>query len=257
MTTDYEEPNSGISGYGSLSSRQHIYKASQIRGTSHYARPRSIRRLGSKVSTGNGMIAYFVFTIIVCAFNLAATCYLIVTSETRSSSCFTQTKQPKPTGGIEISDQIDQLMSSVNTMMTALTYTLPQVLNTNKLSLQTRLNHLASEMRDLIRMNSLELDVKLALNRSILLKSGSKNHQTNNWTKENMKPLPTMNPYHRIVTLVPRKVPTPRGNLPFTKLRDPDINPKVVGYTTTLDVETHDDTASRNDDYTNMAPLFK
>ncbi|UOL48923.1 transmembrane protein [Wufeng Apodemus chevrieri jeilongvirus 1] len=256
MTTDYEEPNSGLSGYGSMSNRSHIYKASQIRGTPHYARPRSIRRLGSTSTRGGGVIIYFAFTIVICAFNLAATCYLIVTSEVRPPNCGSGSKESKTSETMSFSDQLDQMSSSINTMMTALTYTLPQVLNTNKLSLQNRLNHLATELRDLIRMNSLELDVKLALNRSIQLRSGSRNSHITNWTKTPVRVSPTSTAPHKMVTLVPRRVPTQGRNLPFTKLYDPDDPRGHRKDGVTSRSYDNEQDVTRREDYENLTPVF-
>nr|QXU63466.1 TM protein [Jeilongvirus sp.] len=225
MTTDYEEPNSIPSGYGSLSSRSPVYKASQVRGASYYTRSRPIRRLGHVSRSNGNTLIYFVFTIILCAFNLAATCYLIVTTENKVTSCVSPPRGPKLEGGIGVTEQLDHMASSINTMMTALTYTLPQVLNTNKLSLQAQLNHMASEIREIIKLNSLELDVKLALNRTIQLRTGHKQLQKTNWTRAPTRPPPTFAPRYRDITLVPRRFPVTRDNIPMTRVLDPDDIP--------------------------------
>ncbi|WJL29486.1 transmembrane protein [Ninapo virus] len=228
MTSDYEDPGSFQSGYGSMRHSSQGGKVTYIRRTPKYAYARSLRGSRDLPAKGTGVTMYFGFIVMLCALNLAATCYLIVSNETRGSQ---QTQLPDSCGTVvpsDVTESLEHLKSNVNTMMTALTYTLPQVLNNNKLSIQTRLSLMASEIRDILRRNYMNLDVKFGLNRTVILKTGqSGNLGTLPTTPREGVPHPT-DKDQSLVTLVPR-IDHPRTrDLPFTKVdTDSELDKKV------------------------------
>ncbi|ATP66851.1 transmembrane protein [Rodent paramyxovirus] len=231
MTSDYEEPTSIQSGYGSMRHSSHSGKITYVRRTPKYTYARSIRGSRDISSKSNGLTIYFAFIVVICALNMAATCYLIVSNETRSCS-HTQPSNPSTTDHpANVAESLEQLKSNINTMMTALTYTLPQVLHNNKIALQTRLNFLATDIKDTLRRGYMNLDVKFGLNRTVVLKTGQAASQETTAVADGGVTTGSSGKDSGLVTLVPRIEHPRTRDLPFTKVdQDSEVDRKV-GFT--------------------------
>nr|WGJ83476.1 transmembrane protein [Jeilongvirus beilongi] len=173
MTSDYEDPASMPSCYGSMRSSGATYKATQIRRPYQNGIPRSLKSGYSIATARKNTNIYFAFILFVSSVNMAMLCYIIISMEAKNCAPERPATRPLPKVDNQNCPELDQISSSINTMMHALTYTLPQVLTSNKHALVSRLNHLAFELRETVRMNNLDLNVRLGLNRTIALRTGS------------------------------------------------------------------------------------
>nr|QIM74057.1 transmembrane protein [Paramyxoviridae sp.] len=217
MTSDYEDPASLPSCYGSMNSSRITYKAAQVRRPHPYHTTRSSRLSRTSIKQGKSLNIYFAFVLFVSSVNMAMLCYITITLESRVPSSDKQSIRPLPKTDSTSCPEMDQVVSSINTMMNALTYTLPQVLTSNKHSLITRMNHLVTEIKDFVKMNNLDLNVRLGLNRTIALRTG--NSSKKDEVTAGASPRATKPPWSPPITLIP---PKPTNRLAFYPLRSSD-----------------------------------
>lgn len=256
MTSDYEEPASVQSGYGSMRHSSHSGKITYIRRTPKYAYPRSIRGSRDLPSKSNGLTIYFAFIVVICALNLAATCYLVVSSETKICN-HVQSSSPQTTEHpASVADTLEQLKSNINTMMTALTYTLPQVLHNNKIALQTKMNFMATDLKDILRRGYMNLDVKFGLNRTVVLKTGQTTSQETTAASDGGMTIGSNGKDPGLVTLIPR-VDHPRTrDLPFTSVDQDSEVDRRVGFTPFYQRGITNDIEGRAEDIAVLNPII-
>nr|QIM74049.1 transmembrane protein [Paramyxoviridae sp.] len=254
MTSDYEDPASLPSCYGSMGSSHAPYKATQIRRSHASSAARYIRGSRSAVRSERSYNIYFAFILFVSSINLAMLCYVIITLESRVQFPAAGTTKPLPkVEGSNCAD-MDQLLSSVNTVINAISYTLPQVLTSNKHSLITRMNHLVMEIKDIVRANNLDLNVKLGLNRTIALRTG--NHFDKDGSTSSARPKPTKPPWTPRVTLLPVR---PTNKVMFYPLREAGTfttDDKIFDSIRRLNQHHNNGNGDIEHDISNMNPAF-
>ncbi|UBB42336.1 transmembrane protein [Wufeng Rattus nitidus jeilongvirus 1] len=255
MTSDYEDPASLPSCYGSMDGSRTTYKATQIRG--YDSRARRVRYQGtlSRKSKHSRTNLYFVFILVTTSINLAMLCYLIIASESLSHTCVAKTVKPLPRPEPAVTHEYDQVLSNLNTIMHSLTYTLPQVLTANKQSLITRINHFANEMRDTMRLNMLDLSVKLGVNRTIALRTGhlSKDHFVSVTSQAKTTKTPTSEP----ITLLPPRPTRKLSFYPLIKLDNLQSNGELFHSIGRLNKHHNELNGDLADDIANLNPVFR
>lgn len=254
MPSEYDEPTAPPSGYGSMRSTTYQYKASQLRRTPTFAHTKSIRGSGSIFTERRNITIYFVFIIVIISLNFAMSVYLIIAEETRNSYPLCKIKDGMKAESTKNEPDIEQVISSVNTMLHALTYTLPQVLNNNRHAILTRMNHLIYEMKEIVKLNNIDFNVRFNTNKSVILRTGQQS--------KNLKDSPSVQPpttsswLLKPITIIPRKNPFTSDNLPFTKLPGKSQLSSKVRNVKNLNIRHRDDQRSRDEDYALFNPII-
>uniref|UniRef100_A0AAU7E3K6 Transmembrane protein n=1 Tax=Mus rat paramyxovirus TaxID=3141895 RepID=A0AAU7E3K6_9MONO len=144
--------------------------------------------------------------------------YLIIAIENLKYLKFAHTTAPECKMTENAEERLSQMSTAVNTMMNSLTYTLPTVLNTQKATLLARMNHLVTEIKEVARLNNVDLNVRMGTNKTVALKTGNHGHTIH------PRALTTLAPYttKRIetFTLVPKTPKKYPGFYPMVKVDD-------------------------------------
>nr|WIU81512.1 transmembrane protein [Mus musculus jeilongvirus]WPV62475.1 MAG: transmembrane protein [Jun jeilongvirus] len=231
-STVYEDPESALSGYESMRSdgtRALPTLPRRCKTVNTYRSGRRVRVI-SRRRLNNSV--YFIFIIVCLALLVAMASYIIISVESLKYNRHTYKE-----GGIDgnkkmddMDQKINQISSAVNTIMNALTYSVPSVLSTYRTSLLNRINHLATELKEAARMNNVDLDVKWGSNRTVLLKTGSRFHQINQRDLTTKTSIVTN--YPKVPTIIPRIDKKPPSFYPLTKVdSDKDLNEKIKAVT--------------------------
>ncbi|AVM86025.1 putative TM protein [Mount Mabu Lophuromys virus 2] len=232
MTRTYEDPDEVGTEYASMKSGIPVYKATQVRNRTSYS---NYKRSRSSLSTTSNYKRsyteiYFIFIILLLGINVACTCYLIVSVETKYHDLINRIKDFDHRANRDDQGIYTQIDSRINTIMSSLSYHLPQVLHTTANSINGRLIQVNHELKALIRSNFLELDVKLGNNRSFTLNTGSRrrgdDHEKHKEEMDNL-PIPTIIPPMTNKVNNPSFYPlqaNPVGNMRVT---NHDLNQKI------------------------------
>ncbi|AAX86033.1 transmembrane protein [J virus] len=231
-STVYEDPESALSGYESMRSDGARGLPALPRRCKTANTYRSARRVRVVTRRRVNNSVYFVFIIVCLAILVAMAAYVIIGIEGLKYTRY-NSKDVGPDGSKRLEDidqKLNQISSAVNTIMNALTYSVPSVLSTYRTSLLNRINHLATELKEAARMNNVDLDVKWGSNRTVLLKTGSRFHQLN--TRELTTKNTLVTSYPRMPTIIPKVDKKPPSFYPLMKVdSDQDLNEKVKAVT--------------------------
>ncbi|UQM99537.1 transmembrane protein [Ninove microtus virus] len=217
MVTDYEEPTTCGSGYDSVRPSTITYKASTARSNYRASTPRRVRIVkGQKFNQGYSMVI-MVIILAVQMFTFATLCYMLISFEGRQGQgCkWDSTKVKIDIPAFE--EKLNQVAASVNTLINAVSFTLPQVLNNNKAVITQRMNYMISELREIVKLNALNVDLRMGLNKSFSFRSGHGMKAE----KVSIRPTSSTALTTRVVpyTLVPPSHHTHRPNLPLTRVK--------------------------------------
>ncbi|WJL29495.1 transmembrane protein [Denotus virus] len=218
MVTEYEDVDAttGGSSYESSKFSNLTYKASQLRSSNRSLPTRRVRIIRPKSNRTDYTFILLIINLVVQVFNFSTLCYLVITNESKTSLNCKQTPGKVNVDLAQLEDKINHLTASTSTLMNAVSYTLPQVLTANKVAMTQRLNYMISELREIMKLNKIDLDLRLGANRSLTFKSGS------NGSNSKVLPDPTvLHPKatkYPDVTLVPKPRATIHPNLPLTKV---------------------------------------
>nr|WPV62368.1 MAG: transmembrane protein [Jeilongvirus beilongi] len=255
MTSDYEDPASIPSCYGSMNSSRTTYKSTQLRRPYPLQTTKNLRFSRTSHRSDRNFNLYFAFILFVSSVNMAMLCYLIIAMETRCQQLEKQPSRPLPKVESAGCPEMDQLVSSINTMMNALTYTLPQVLTSNKHSLITRMNHLVMEIKDAVRSNTLDLSVRLGLNRTIALKTGSNVRKEDSVVNTSTRP--TKPPWMPPVTLIPPKTTNRLAFYPLVRSEAEQHNKDLLQNVKNFNLHHNEKNGDLDADIGNMNPAFR
>nr|WOF00911.1 transmembrane protein [Jeilongvirus sp.] len=254
MSSDYEDPASIPSCYGSMSSSRTTYKSSQLRRSPPALAPKHVRLSRSSNIRNRSYNIYFAFVIFVCSINMALLCYITIAIESKCQQAEKPSIRPLPKAEASNCPETDQIVSSINTMMNALTYTLPQVLTANKHSLITRMNHLVLEIKDLVKMNNLDLNVKLGINRTIALRTGNNGKQET--AVSSVPQRPTKPPVVPSITLIPAKPTNKVMFYPLVKNHVANLDDSYFDNIKRLNLHHNPEKGELQDDIANLNPTF-
>ncbi|UBB42312.1 transmembrane protein [Longquan Niviventer fulvescens jeilongvirus 2] len=254
MPSEYDEPATLPSGYGSMRGSSIQYKAAQLRRTPNLSYTKSIRGIGSSIAERRNMTIYFAFIVAICSINLAITVYLVISVESKMSSNAQRPMLPIVPGKGKGDNDLEQVISSTNTMLHALTYTLPQVLTSNKHAIVTRLNHLVYEIKEIVKLNSIDFNVRFNTNKSVVLKTGSQHKQL----RPSYPPdVPTSQPIKLVpVTVSTRKNPFTSDNLPFKYLAADKQFDEAIEKIKRLNTRHRKSQEELNEDYAIFNPIM-
>lgn len=255
MVADYEEPTTCGSGYESMRSSTLTYKSTQIRPPFRPLPSRRLKMVRPRNAQNNYGLVLLVMIMITQLFTFATICYMLVVSEGKGQTPCKVDGSKIKLDTQQIENQMNQISASLNTVINAISYTLPQVLNSNKIAMSQRLNYMIHELREIVRLNAIDLDLRLGTNRSLSFRSGSnKNNQ-----KSSTRHLSTVAPYvtAKPVTLIPRLNPTGRPGLPLTKVHDDKELDKLTQSLMTSVLDNDNDDQGTVFDYLSLIPFMK
>nr|UWK09082.1 transmembrane protein [Gerbil paramyxovirus] len=224
MTSVYEEPPSLTNTY--IRSRPTpptpYYRSCKGLLTRDQTTYKSVSSRYSSIRSKRGRDLLLIIILIVSTVNISLSCYLIISFESKSLFEFTKKEQNI---GDKIGDKLEEINrigSSINNVMHSVTYTLPHLISSSRQSTLIRINELASEIRDIIKMQALEFSMRMSNNRTVYIKRGSSDTSVANPDIKTKNSAPTMPPVYP--TLVP-KVNYP--NIPDLPLTNYDINRRM------------------------------
>lgn len=254
METIYEDRVSESNYYETPPTSSTIYKATQLR---RMYRPRysnrSVCAMRAKSNTSYGTIVT-VMSLTIQIFVFVTTCYLLVTIEGKNDQACRVDGTKVRIDFKELDERLDQLNTNVNTLMNAITFTLPQVLNSNRGQVIQRINYLMHEIREIMKLNAMSLDVKMGMNKTLNFRTGSNSMRHPKFTTESPKVTTMRAHIPDDITLVPKIRGTAIPFYPLTKLKDDEIDNQVPSH------DLNDDetaaAASKLFDYANMSPFF-
>ncbi|WJL29513.1 transmembrane protein [Ninomys virus] len=214
MPSEYDDPANVRSSYGSMRGSSLQYKASHIRRTPQISYTRSIRGIGSSIAERRGINLYFGFIAVLLSIILAVSVYIVITLETRIANTTCKITTAGGTTKLASDSDMEQVVSSVNTMMHSITYTLPQVLTSNRHAIVSRMNHMIYEIKEIVRLNTIDFNVKFNANKSVVLRTGQNSKLARNPNTGTV--IPTYQTRLDPITLVPRSGPNGADNLPIS-----------------------------------------
>uniref|UniRef100_A0AAU7E3N0 Transmembrane protein n=1 Tax=Dendromus rat paramyxovirus TaxID=3141873 RepID=A0AAU7E3N0_9MONO len=196
---NYENPNDDSSGYTSMHSGRRIYRATQIRHTPRPPpRPAS---LGSRYVRirASGSDLYCGVIVVLLASNLALSCYLVISLETKVATILNKLGNIGCGSGVDsqVNDQTTYSNAKLDVISNAVSYQIPQTLHNQKITLTMRLNSIVSEIREIIQSNFMTLNLVLGNNRTFHLSTGNRGgtsdrkHETRITPDRPVEPLPT------------------------------------------------------------------
>nr|UQM99555.1 transmembrane protein [Pohorje myodes paramyxovirus 1] len=256
METIYEDKVSEPTYYETTSSAPAIYKATQLRRGQRYRyNARTIQNIKTKEGTAySTVITAIGLTIQVFVF--VTLCYLLITYENADRrGCRIDGTKVK-IDFKDLDERLDQLNMNVNTLLNAITFTLPQVLNTNRGQIIQRINYLMHEMRELIKLNSMTLDVRMGLNKTLNFKTGGSNMNIVKATTEVYRTTTPRSATDHDITLVPRFRHTAIPFYPLTKVDTEEESSKNPLYEKSDRKVDDYEKEAKLFDYSNMSPFF-
>ncbi|WEU70881.1 MAG: transmembrane protein [Eothenomys eva jeilongvirus] len=256
MNTDYALPAPSCSDYETMSSVTPTYKATQLRRTSIPTKRVHYVRKAVKARNYNVPSIYLAFIFVLAAFNFAATCYLIVALETRPTSGQKYVSYPNDKGPSVKCDQLDSVAGSMNSIMHSISYTIPHIVTNLKSEILSRLVSNSAEIRDFLRNNYMNFNVRMGGNKSVNFQSGhnlytSHKIRTTETTQTQNPVFPTNRP-----TLVTRIKPVDKPFYPFRSLDKSESILNHLGHGNYNSQDEPDEMRTRNEDYGNMAPMM-
>uniref|UniRef100_A0AAU7T2I8 Transmembrane protein n=1 Tax=Gainesville rodent jeilong virus 1 TaxID=3163281 RepID=A0AAU7T2I8_9MONO len=174
----YDEPEPSSAGYESMRSGFITHRA-QINypkrtNNSSLNSSRSKRLVRARVA--RDYTPYFVFLIVTSAINIACVSYLIVSVETKIGQIISLAKPPRTCTSKEAleNQDLNLINSKVDAILSAVTYTIPSQLQSNKQGMINRINMILVEVHHILKHNFVDLKVVMSHNRTINYSSGNK-----------------------------------------------------------------------------------
>nr|WEU70872.1 MAG: transmembrane protein [Eothenomys eva jeilongvirus] len=256
MNTEYTTPANSCSDYETMSSIGRVYKSVQMRKSNFPTKRVHYLKRSSSNRTYNVPSIYLAFVFVLSAFNFAATCYLIVSTETRlpQSTKYIHTVNNKD-NSIKC-DQLDSITGSMNSMMHSVSFTIPHVVTSAKNDIFTKLSVNNAEIKELLKYNQMNLNVKMGGNKSVNFQSGNGAYTTVRGRQSDSST--TSLPSHTTIrpTVVSRVRPGSNPFYPLTSLERSESILKNMDSRFNLNTRSDNADDSRADDYANMSPVM-